>query len=256
MQKTKKIHQKSNTKHGKKRKVRTIKHPKKNIHGGINLNNEGQVTTQVNRFNNGIRNDPGHTWSDFRPSSIESDLTTNSIVDTIPPPTNTRLSGDNVAYQTSQATMSPSNLVVDELPPGYEKKQEADGNWYYVNHNDGTTSWTPPALEEAGSPLPQQPLPMVDTTGIVNEPAPMVLESSEQGTIYIVKYRNNNGAISEKEVYKHIDANPGTYTRYVFDGQNIPQGCMIPIIDIGEAIKKKYVPNCEEISLAPLGTTR
>jgi hypothetical protein len=374
MQKTKKIHQKSNTKHGKKRKVRTIKRAKKNIRGydgGYGLlgnmqyplygsdKNSGYVKQMVDDIENGKQ----YKWSDgrssSRPSSIGSELTMNSKADTIPPPTNTRLSGDNVASdqtspatmspeklvvegfqpsdqtspatmspeklvvegfqpsdQTSPATMSPEKLVVegfqpsdqiasvndvpispalrrqqgvrgldvdttegvpvsplvDELPPGYEKKQAPDGNWYYVNHNDGTTSWTPPVLnssglrsdeatfrvsnEEAGSPLQQPPLPMVDTTGIVNEPAPMVQVLAESGTIYIVRYRNNNGAILEKEVFKHIDTNPGTYTRYVFDGNNIPQKCGIPIFDIGDAVKKRYEPNCEEISLAPLGITR
>jgi hypothetical protein len=379
MQKTKKIHQKSNTKHGKKRKVRTIKRAKKNIRGydgGVGLlgnmqyplygsdKNSGYVKQMVDDIENGKQ----YKWSDgrspSRPSSIGSELTMNSKADTIPPPTNTKLSGDNVAsqtlpvaklpselavkeafsppFQTSLANvpiMSPSKFVVeegfqpsdqiasvndlpnssgskatfrvssegdfqpplpissahssqqdvrgldvdmtegvpvsplvDELPPGYEKKQAPDGNWYYVNHNDGTTSWTPPVLnssglrsdeatfgissEEAGSLLPQQPLPMVDTTGIVDEPAPMVQGLTESGTIYIVRYRNSNGAISEKEVFKHIDTNPGTYTRYVFDGYNNPLKCNIPIFDIGDAVKKRYEPNCEEISLAPLGITR
>jgi hypothetical protein len=332
MQKTKKIHQKSNTKHGKKRKVRTIKRAKKNIRGydgGYGLlgnmqyplygsdKNSGYVKQMVDDIENGKQNKLSDGRSSSRPSSIGSELTMNSKADTIPPPTNTRLSGDNVASdQTSPVTMSPSKLVVegfqpsdqiasvndvpispalrrqqgvrgldvdttegvpvsplvDELPPGYEKKQTLDGNWYYVNHNDSTTSWTPPAPnssglrsdeatfrvsnEEAGSPLQQPPLPMVDTTGIVNEPAPMVQVLAESGTIYIVRYRNNNGAISDKEVFKHIDTNPGTYTRYVFDGNNIPQKCGIPIFDIGDAVKKRYEPNCEEISLAPLGITR
>ena len=332
MQKTKKIHQKSNTKHGKKRKVRTIKRAKKNIRGydgGVGLlgnmqyplygsdKNSGYVKQMVDDIENGKQ----YKWSDgrspSRPSSIGSELTMNSKADTIPPPEEgfqpsdltskvdslpekfdqiasvnnvPNFSGSKATFEVSSEggfqpplPISPAlrrqqdvrgldvdmtegvpvSPLVDELPTGYEKKQAPDGNWYYVNHNDGTTSWTPPALnssglrsDEAGSPLPQPPLSMVDTTGIVNEPAPMVQGSTESGTIYIVRYRNNNGDISEKEVFKHIDTNPGTYTRYVFDGNNIPQRCNIPIFDIGDAVKKRYEPNCEEISLAPLGITR
>ena len=364
MQKTKKIHHKSNTKHGRKRKIRTIKHPKKNTSGGsefgeflksrmqnkgsmpnlwpptpndtkpnapLNLKNTGQVINAVNRFEN-KNPDPGHTWNDSRPSSIGSELTMNSNVDTIPQPNFSGFRSDKVSSEEAMRNVSPlpnssgesveqrllgmeaplpenafqgpvsplqrqdgfrgtdvvteqvqtpvmeapmpevsDSAINEELPPGYEKKQAPDGNWYYVNHNDGTTSWTPP-VPEAGSPLPNSsgseatfrvsseeagsPLPLVDTPGIVNEPSPVPMGPEKLGTIYIVKYRNNNGVISEKEVFKHRDSEPNTFTRYVFDGNNVPQKCGIPIIDIGEAIKKIYVPYCEEISLAPLGATR
>lgn len=36
--------------------------------------------------------------------------------------------------------------MTDQLPPDVEKAYTADGRPYYINHADGTTSWTPPAV--------------------------------------------------------------------------------------------------------------
>jgi len=126
---------------------------------------------------------------------------------------------------------APGSTLTNGLPPGFRTTvDEQSGRLIYHNDNDRTSSWYPPA-----------------------EAMPSVVP--ELGTIYIVRYRNSNGAISEKEVFKHIDTNPGKYTRYVFDNDNIPRECKLDIYDIGEAIKKNYEPYCEEISLAPLGNT-
>ena len=116
------------------------------------------------------------------------------------------------------------------LPPGFRTTvDEQSGRLIYHNDNNSTASWDPPTVDNI---VP------------------------ELGTIYIVRYRNSNGAISEKEVFKHIDTNPGNYTRYIFDDNNIPRECNLGIYDIGVEIKKKYEPKCEEISLEPLGKVR
>jgi hypothetical protein len=142
-----------------------------------------------------------------------------------------------------QVNEEPTSL---QQPPALRRQQgvrgldvdTTEGNPVSPLTNDGTTSLEPPS--SSGDVVPE----------------PVITPVPELDTMYIVRYRNNNGVISEKEVFKHHDSEPNTYTRYVFDMNNIPQKCSIPIFDIGEAIKKKYEPYCEEISLAPLGTTR
>ena len=374
MQKTKKIHHKSNTKHGKKRKVRTIKHPKKNTRGGSYLDNSARITEADNKYK-ADNASTSTSWSDRvsnifsgpntlpfsrvnfnnqptpvtpvsdndkppegfvqnrvdnypfnnRPESVKSDLTTTSLhgsadadlaanrlsedpLNTDPDGTWTdagknslrgsadaviaanRLSdgpgggpvgqksmppferknafrgqiddNGNVVHQVGpdandttgnvnpQSTLgdqvgdplrgsltevdasAPGSTLTNGLPPGFRTTvDEQSGRLIYHNDNDRTSSWYPPA-----------------------EAMPSVVP--ELGTIYIVRYRNSNGAITEKEVFKHIDTNPGKYTRYVFDNDNIPRECKLDIYDIGEAIKKNYEPYCEEISLAPLGKTQ
>ena len=383
MQKTKKIHHKSNTKHGKKRKVRTIKHPKKNIHGGSYLDESGKINEQNQQnqesknnntstsswrnmfsgenkhpftnlnFNSqptvnnptegivpeGIVKDRVENYENYvsnnnkttnRPESVGSELTTNSLRgptqailaanrlsegpqnpdqngtwtetgnNSLRGPTQAILAtnhlsdppgggpvgpkqffpgqlkrdnafrgnigeNDDVAEPDPNATgnvveasgqgaesllttnsegdlRSPEEFAqgsrpplgvsdpLPMLPPGFRTTvDEQSGRLIYHNDNNSTASWYPPTVDNI---VP------------------------ELGTIYIVRYRNNNGAISEKEVFKHINNNPGNYTRYIFDDNNIPRECNLGIYDIGVEIKKKYEPKCEEISLEPLGNVR
>ena len=404
MQKTKKIHHKSNTTHGKKRKVRTIKHPKKNIRGGSYLDESAKITeqnqanqanqanqesennttstsswrnmfsgsnkhpftnlnfnsqptvnnppakiTEQNQANQESENNTTSTssWRNMfsgsnkhpftnlnfnsqptvnnppadivpegivrdrvenyafnnnnnkttnRPESVGSDLTTNSlrgstqdvlaanrlsegpgggpvgekrffpgqlkrenafrgnigenddVAEPDPNATGNVVEASGQGAESLLTTNSEGDLRSPEefaqgsrpplgvsdplpmLPPGFRTTvDEQSGRLIYHNDNNSTASWDPPTVDNI---VP------------------------ELGTIYIVRYRNSNGAISEKEVFKHIDTNPGNYTRYIFDDNNIPRECNLGIYDIGVEIKKKYEPKCEEISLEPLGKVR
>uniref|UniRef100_A0A7N8Y0P1 HECT-type E3 ubiquitin transferase n=1 Tax=Mastacembelus armatus TaxID=205130 RepID=A0A7N8Y0P1_9TELE len=51
-----------------------------------------------------------------------------------------------------QVTISPSatayTLTTPGLPPGWEERKDAKGRTYYVNHNNRTTTWTRPIVQE------------------------------------------------------------------------------------------------------------
>ena len=53
------------------------------------------------------------------------------------------------------ATATATPVSSYTLPPGWEQRVHTDGRVYFLNHNDKTTSWTPPVQVVAGVPVRQ-----------------------------------------------------------------------------------------------------
>jgi hypothetical protein len=53
------------------------------------------------------------------------------------------------------ATATAAPVSSYTLPPGWEQRVHTDGRVYFLNHNDKTTSWTPPVQVVAGVPVRQ-----------------------------------------------------------------------------------------------------
>jgi hypothetical protein len=237
MQKTKKIH-------GKKRKNRTIKHAK--IINPSGKRAESLLTT------NSVRDPPlGVSTLEHLRCSEEGDRRSpkefggNSF-------SNRFLGKIRSPFQTSSPSLTPINIG--------NKGQVHDTVNHFENRGISPLESRPSSFGSAitmdsyGNNSQNLPVAnqLSNNTDAIKHIPEALTTPTESDTIYIVRYRNNHGIISEKEVFKQNETESNTYTRYIFNN-NTPLACSIPIYDIGHVLKKKYEPVCPEISLAPLG---
>ncbi len=72
---------------------------------------------------------------------------------TVIPPTAAAPTRTQHRAPVASATATPVSSYT--LPPGWEQRVHTDGRVYFLNHNDKTTSWTPPVQVVAGVPVRQ-----------------------------------------------------------------------------------------------------
>jgi hypothetical protein len=204
--------QKTKKIHGKKRKNRTIKHSK--------IRNSSDIRTESG----------GNAFSNQLLGKIRSPFQT--------------------SYPSPSLPLTPINIG--------NKGQVQDTVNHFENRGISPLESRPSSF---GSTITMdtygdnsQNLPVANqlsnNTGAIKHIPEALTTATESDTIYIVRYRNNHGIISEKEVFKQNEIESNTYTRYIFNN-NTPLACSIPIFDIGQTLKKKYEPVCPEVSLAP-----
>jgi len=67
---------------------------------------------------------------------------------------------DYEKYKKTQERNNFNSMVPKPpLPPGWEQAFDPSGRVYYINHNDKTTSWTPPVMPDAAQGYPGQAPP-------------------------------------------------------------------------------------------------
>ncbi|XP_056303058.1 E3 ubiquitin-protein ligase NEDD4-like isoform X11 [Danio aesculapii] len=88
-------------------------------------------------------------------SRLRSSSMTDGVSDQAQPPTPTQSSQTRRARAQTvtgvEDTMSPSAsyaLTTPGLPPGWEERKDPKGRTYYVNHNNRSTTWTRPILQQ------------------------------------------------------------------------------------------------------------
>ncbi|XP_068072111.1 E3 ubiquitin-protein ligase NEDD4-like isoform X34 [Danio rerio] len=87
-------------------------------------------------------------------SRLRSSSMTDGVSDQAQPPTPTSSQTRRTRAQTVtgvEDTMSPSAsyaLTTPGLPPGWEERKDPKGRTYYVNHNNRSTTWTRPILQQ------------------------------------------------------------------------------------------------------------
>ncbi|XP_042634664.1 E3 ubiquitin-protein ligase NEDD4-like isoform X20 [Cyprinus carpio] len=87
-------------------------------------------------------------------SRLRSSSMTDGVSDQTQPPTPTSSQTRRTRAQTVtgvEDTMSPSAtyaLTTPGLPPGWEERRDPKGRTYYVNHNNRSTTWTRPILQQ------------------------------------------------------------------------------------------------------------
>ncbi|XP_056303059.1 E3 ubiquitin-protein ligase NEDD4-like isoform X12 [Danio aesculapii] len=87
-------------------------------------------------------------------SRLRSSSMTDGVSDQAQPPTPTSSQTRRARAQTVtgvEDTMSPSAsyaLTTPGLPPGWEERKDPKGRTYYVNHNNRSTTWTRPILQQ------------------------------------------------------------------------------------------------------------
>ncbi|XP_042603902.1 E3 ubiquitin-protein ligase NEDD4-like isoform X3 [Cyprinus carpio] len=87
-------------------------------------------------------------------SRLRSSSMTDGVSDQAQPPTPTSSQTRRTRAQTVtgvEDTMSPSAsyaLTTPGLPPGWEERKDPKGRMYYVNHNNRSTTWTRPILQQ------------------------------------------------------------------------------------------------------------
>lgn len=92
---------------------------------------------------------------------------------------------------TSMSTQNAPPRLLDEengnpLPAGFERRRDAQGRWYYVDHNTRSTSWYPPSQQNQGvsaRPISQAPTGQAPSRSSSINPAPAPATANTNATI-------------------------------------------------------------------------